>query len=662
MKIEGMIIVSLLDQLEVKVTNDYLNKLLRITPLKALSELIWNALDADATEVCVEFERNLLGGIEHIYLADNGHGINYDEITQQFGKLGESHKVKQKHSPSGRRYHGKHGQGRFGGFVLGNRVEWVSVSKSTQGFVEFNIQGHTSELKVFKTSSPIGTLASHTGVNVQITELLNDKVDDISDKLKLVQDLTTIFAPYLLAYKDVNIIIDGLKIEPQNHIQHIIDYDICEVDNDNNSVDGKLKVIEWKKGSYKNLYLCNRTGVAYEEENSGIKSVSFSHTAYLQSEIIDRLWDENEIEFRELRADYNVLREAAEKKLRELQRERLAAEASKEVRKLKEEKIYPYQGSPKTAIEEAERQVFDICAVKINQYLPEFSKSAKGSKEMTYRLLKEALQTNPDSLRFILKEVLKLPAEQQDELASILERTSLKSIINTTKLITDRIMFLTGLEEVLYGDDFHKRLKERSQLHKILLGELWLFGEQYVYGYDDISLKNVLKKHLQLLGRDEIAKTIDFSSIKSLNDIPDIGLHQQYNFGQADHFENLVIELKRPSCVIGQEEISQIERYAFAIEDNEYFDKEKTKWKIVLLGIKLDRFVLKKAMQDGRANGLIYKNQDGNMEVWVKEWNQVIQEAKGKHRFLKERLELQVKDNEEGLEYLRNKYIEYLPD
>lgn len=233
-------------------------------------------------------------------------------------------------------------------------------------------------------------------------------------------------------------------------------------------------------------------------------------------------------------------------------------------------------------------------------------------------------------------------------------------MINTAKLISNRIAFINGLENILYSGEYHKRLKERSQLHKILLGELWLFGEQYQYGYDDISLKNVLKDHLQILGRDKLLEDINFKDIKDLNDIPDIGLWRQYIGATEDSYENLVIELKRPSCIISQDEISQIKRYAYAVEENSYFDKEKTKWKFILIGIRLDKYSKMEISQSDRAPGLISKTD--NIEVWVKEWNQIIQEAKGKHKFLKDKLELEVKDNEEGINYLRQKYKEYLPE
>ncbi|MBT2617245.1 MULTISPECIES: hypothetical protein [unclassified Bacillus (in: firmicutes)] len=427
-------------------------------------------------------------------------------------------------------------------------------------------------------------------------------------------------------------------------------------------VRGNLKIIEWKSGKHKNLYLCGLEDICIDEEISSVRTTAFSHTAFLKSNIISKLVDENRFDIRELDESYIILRDEALKKIKELYRERLADAASNEVIKIKNDKIYPFIGEAKNDVDKATRQVFDIFAYKVNEFIPEFSKATKNSKQLTYRLLKEALETNPTSLKFILSEVLTLSTEQQNELASILEKTSLDSIINTTNLISNRISFLYGLEGILYGENFHKRLKERSQLHKILLNELWLFGEHYSYSYDDVTLKKVLKQHIKELGRRDFEEEIDFSKLTGLDDIPDIGLSRQCIIGEQDNYENLVIELKRPSCTITEKELNQIKKYAYTIEENMYFDKEKTKWKFILVGTKFDKYTKKELNQHNRTQGLLYKSSDSNLEVWVKEWNQVIQEAKGKYQHLKDKLELNMTNNEEGLYYLREKYKEYLPE
>jgi hypothetical protein len=54
---------------------DYLEKVARTRdPIRAISEFVWNALDADATSISVEFVMNVLGGIQEIVIRDNGVG------------------------------------------------------------------------------------------------------------------------------------------------------------------------------------------------------------------------------------------------------------------------------------------------------------------------------------------------------------------------------------------------------------------------------------------------------------------------------------------------------------------------------------------------------------------------------------------------------------
>lgn len=650
------------EKLEVQLTNEHLAKFLNTKPVRALEELIWNALDADANEIDIIMERNELQGIESIIITDNGRGINYENVTSYFGNLGNSHKLEKKFSPGGRKYHGKQGEGRYSAFVLGENVKWYSVSEQNGQFNEFDINGDLNQLKTFEVSQPSNSFSDCTGVTVRIDNLVHENIDKLEKTYELYQSLSMTFSPYLLAYKGIKINIDGHEINPNEIIKDTMEHEISVITDTAGIIRGSLKIIEWKAGRHKNLYLCGLEDNCIDEENMSFRTSSFSHTAFLKSKVISALVEENRLEIRELDENFITLRDEALKKIKEIYRDRLANAASDEVKKIKEDNIYPYTGEAKNDVDKATRQVFDIFAYKVNEFIPEFSRTTKNSKKFTYRLLKEALESNPSSLRFILSEVLNLSSDQQNELATILEKTSLDSIINTTNLITNRVSFLYGLENILCGDEYHKRVKERSQLHKILLNELWLFGEHYTYSYDDISLKNVLKKHIELLGRNELEDQIDFSKLNDLNDIPDIGLSRQCIIGEQDHYENLVIELKRPSCVITEKEISQIKKYAYKIEDNMYFDKEKTKWKFILLGTKLDSYSKKELNQHNRAQGLVYESADSNVEVWVKEWNQVIQEAKGKYQHLKEKLELNMNDNEEGLNYLRKKYKEYLPE
>jgi len=72
---------------KVMVQEDYLERIANARPIQAIAELIWNGLDADATDVNVEVKSTKLG-MERVTVRDNGHGISYEEAP---GKGLEGH-------------------------------------------------------------------------------------------------------------------------------------------------------------------------------------------------------------------------------------------------------------------------------------------------------------------------------------------------------------------------------------------------------------------------------------------------------------------------------------------------------------------------------------------------------------------------------------------
>ena len=111
---------------EIQVQDDHLARIAQTRkPVLALAELIWNAVDADATRIDVTLINNDLDGLEAIEVTDNGHGIPYAQAEDLFSRLGGSWKQSRTHSNEENRIlHGKEGRGRFRAFSLGRVVEW----------------------------------------------------------------------------------------------------------------------------------------------------------------------------------------------------------------------------------------------------------------------------------------------------------------------------------------------------------------------------------------------------------------------------------------------------------------------------------------------------------------------------------------------------------
>lgn len=227
------------------------------------------------------------------------------------------------------------------------------------------------------------------------------------------------------------------------------------------------------------------------------------------------------------------------------------------------------------------------------------------------------------------------------------------TIIDAMKEITDRLRITHELRTLIFDKEIKDKVLERKHLHKIVKNETWIFGDDYTYGADDVTLKSVLKAYLKHLGRENFEEIVGDKDNKGLNDIPDVCLWKQYNSGRAGHHENLVIELKRPNKTVGVDELEQIKKYARAIAKDDRFPKEKTKWIFILLVTGMNDDAVSECNQKDREFGHI--DSKDNYEVYVKKWGDILNEADARHQYLKEKLNYNITEDEEGISVLKKK-------
>jgi DNA topoisomerase VI subunit B len=109
----------------VRVEGDHIKKLASAKPIQAVAEVIWNAVDADATRIDLDIESDEIA-MRSVTVRDNGHGIPSSDVEGLFGKLGGSWKAHGARSKTkGRILHGKEGKGRFKALALGRVVDWT---------------------------------------------------------------------------------------------------------------------------------------------------------------------------------------------------------------------------------------------------------------------------------------------------------------------------------------------------------------------------------------------------------------------------------------------------------------------------------------------------------------------------------------------------------
>lgn len=105
----------------------------------AVSELVKNAYDADATEVELIFENALQPG-GTLYIQDNGVGMTREQLINGFMRLASSDKI---HNPTSLRYHrlraGKKGIGRFATQRLGKKLTIVTQTLDSTEAIKVTI-------------------------------------------------------------------------------------------------------------------------------------------------------------------------------------------------------------------------------------------------------------------------------------------------------------------------------------------------------------------------------------------------------------------------------------------------------------------------------------------------------------------------------------------
>ena len=645
-------------QVQVKVQSDHLERMTKVrSPIHAIAELVWNALDADANEVRVNIGLNPLLGVGNIRIQDNGHGIEYLQAEPAFENLGGSWKRNVMHSKSQRRLHGKAGQGRFRAFALGDSIEWHTRYKKNNKVFEYVIEGSRNKLSTFIIGDEEPSKIIQTGTEViigHITKNLNSLLTD-----KAHQELTEQFALYLRQYPNIQVWYQNKNLNPADVEKQVAEYQLDPVELESGKmVDASLTIIEWNTDTERNLYLCDAFGFALEETRPGIQAPGFNLTAYLKSEFFDELNSENNL-LPDLNPDIIQIIDSAKKKLKQHFRSRAAEAAVEIVEEWKEEEVYPFEGQPRNVIEEAERQVFDVVALSINEYLPDFEKSDKRSKKVTLQLLKQAIEESPQAVQRILIDVLELPKEKQAELAELLERTSLTAIINASKQVADRLNFLKGLEILVFRPDSRETLLERKQLHKILAKETWIFGEEFNLSVSDKSLTEVLRKHLSLLGRDAQIQDPVLRDDGTVG-IVDLMLSRRIPQPRAEEREHLVIELKRPKQPIDSTIVNQIREYAFAVADDERFKDTQTRWVFWAISNEVTESARRQGRQRNKPEGLVHDDEEGRIFIWVKSWAQVIESCRGRLEFFQEQLQY-FADDDSAIEYLRKIHEQYLP-
>jgi hypothetical protein len=260
------------------ITNQSIKKhFKKYEPWQVVVEMIWNGLDARATRVEIETEKNEYGGFKLISILDNGDGIDFENIKDNFEKFDDTIK-----DHIGQ--HGSNGRGRLSFHKISNEAKWFTKFKGKNASIYVN----ASTLKDFH-GEYLDQVAQHPklvdlkkGTCVELTDFLGKKESLNVDSLP--QKLSAVFGWFLALQKDRQIFLNGIQID-------IPAYEIYESSVSILNKDFQVSIIRWEnkpqsEKSY-NYLLNSESRIVYKKLSTFNKKAKFYVSAYASSSWAD---------------------------------------------------------------------------------------------------------------------------------------------------------------------------------------------------------------------------------------------------------------------------------------------------------------------------------------------------------------------------------------
>lgn len=315
-------------------------------------------------------------------------------------------------------------------------------------------------------------------------------------------------------------------------------------------------------------------------------------------------------------------------------------------RRLREDSSYPYKNRKPSS--ESRSAVFNQLAFFVEEKHRLLTDNSS-IRELVYALMDRALDSH--EFEYLLTEAIKLDDEALNRFKSVLDKADLSDVITFSEEVAKKQQFLDFLNKILYTE-ISKRVKERSELHKIVERHLWLFGEQFNATpklFSDTNLQNSLRKlRDELFGyepaeTDENLEEVKDEAIKNITDL----FFFNENILDDENREILIIELKAPKVRLSEKELGQARKYTFQIEKQGIFPKNLS-YKVILIGTSIsDGAKASCGLIDPKKPYLFHKGKGVNVEAWAIHWSDLLSQNKRKLSYLGNVLHVKDKDAKE---------------
>lgn len=618
-----------------------------IKPLDAICEYVWNGFDANASSVKVNLQTNEMGLINMVSIQDNGTGIVYDELPNKFQPFNESKKAGQMNKINHSLPHGRQGIGRLTFFAFAQQARWDTVYSQDGKHYKYYISMNKESLNEYddndgnipaETSEPVGTIVTF----MQVMELSKDEI---------ITEIQNEFFWFLELNKSngYEIWVDDEKISYEENVMTRKCLDLSKL---GLSHKYKVEFIQWKRSlgkEYSKFYFIGSDDKERYKEATKLnkKSDEFYHSVYIKSEYFDKFSFENTQVAGQIglfpnknEAEYKILIETINYYLVKLRKEYLKKASDKYIDGLVKRDVYP---------EFDNNNFMDIYRKKELNHLVEtlyiaqpkiFTGLNDDNKKVMIHLLQLIMDnSNKPELFDVLKQVIDLDEDELKELSEVLKYTTLNNITKVIKLLQDRLKVVQGLKEIVFDDkEFSKEVKH---IQKVVERHYWLFGEQY-------SLITAAEPDFELALKGLLfAITGDSSKVKieheDKNKEMDIYMIRQDHRGNVT--ENVVVELKRPTVPLGEDQLSQVKKYMRVIKSDDRFNASDVKWTYFLVGNRLNKNGFIQDELEGHKNlgepHLVYADGNGKNKIYVLTWSDIFDDFSKRHDYLMRKMEFE---------------------
>lgn len=583
--------------------------------VKALRELVANSLDAHATKVTISLQANELGELLSLTVADNGHGISPEVLKTRFIEVAVD---TQSNGSAGRL--GRFGVGRLAVHRIGSLSEWTTTSKCQSDKVtcRFVLSDSPEALKVKEEAV---SNEVECGTTIQVYNL-RDKDREKPSLANIASDLTAHFCGYLLGNPSREIWVGEERLDVTQRILSR-EPDVIPAAG-RFTEDAKIEHIIFKapldqtRFPFQVIFAGKGRTVATERLET---PPTPSYLALIEAPYLDSLVTSNRDLLVEMDDTFTQLRDAALSKISTFG-ERFKSERIKTfIHRARQQEYYPYRADTGDPVTVAKQAIYDVVLEKVNE-TANVEGMTKRQQEVVFRLLRRSLE-NEDVLE-VLSEVARLTDDDFERFRKLLERTTLDSILKLSSEVTHRLDFLDVLHGLVYGET-KKHLKERSQLHRILDPDCWIFGAQFHLASSDKSFRDVIRKHRRAAELPEVSDS-DLLAVSGVEDIPDLFLASSRDYPFTPKHRHLLVELKAPNVPNGKKQLDQIRRYAETILASHEFDKSSTHWDLFLVSAQCTAEIDRDRKQKDKPHGCVWEWD--NMTVWVFEWSEIIAKAR----------------------------------